>query len=162
MQFGELYERYFKDVYLYILRLSGNEDIAEEITEETFFKALKSIGSFRNECSIYAWLCQIAKNCYYTYLKKNSRTQSLEREEGELPAGTERELEEIFSDKDEAVRLKRLLHEIPDPYKEVFMWRVFAEMDFREIGGLYGKTANWACVTYHRARKMITDRMEDN
>lgn len=106
MQFGELYERYFREVYLYMLRLSGNEDAAEEITEETFFKALRSIDSFRGECSVYAWLCQIAKNCYYTYIKKNSRMLSLEGENPEIPAGTERELEEIYSDKDEALRIK--------------------------------------------------------
>ena len=162
MQFGQLYERYFRDVYLYMLRLSGSESVAEEMTEETFFKALKAVDSFRGECDIYAWLCQIAKNCYYTYLKKNSRIQSLEDGEIYMPEDAGQDLEEIYSDRDEALRIKRLLHEIPDPYKEVFMWRVFAEMDFNQIGGLYGKTANWACVTYHRAKKMITERMEED
>ena len=159
MRFEELYERYFRDVYMYMLRLSGDSDVAEEMTEETFFKALRSIDSFRGECGVYAWLCQIAKNRYYSYLKKNGRTDSLD-DAPELPA--DGDIEEIYSDRDEAMRIKRLLHEIPDPYKEVFMWRVFAEMDFRQIGSLYGKTANWACVTYHRAKKMITERMEDD
>ena len=73
MKFEEIYETYFKDVYLYIRRLSGNDHIAEEITSETFFKALQSINKFRGECDIRVWLCQIAKNCYYTYLEKNKK-----------------------------------------------------------------------------------------
>ena len=161
MQFGQLYERYFRDVYMYLLRLSGSETTAEEITEETFFKALRSIDSFRGDCSMYAWLCRIARNLYFSYLKKSRRTQSIDGAGYELPADAGQDLEEAWADKDQALRIKRLLHTIPDPYKEVFMWRVFAEMDFREIGSLYGKTANWACVTYHRAKKMITERMED-
>ena len=160
LRFEELYERYFRDVYMYMLRLSGDADIAEEMTEETFFKALRSIDSFRGECGVYAWLCGIAKNCYYSYLKKHGRVQSID---GALPEEEDdgRDIEEIYSDREEAARIKRVLHEIPDPYKEVFMWRVFAEMDFSQIGGLYGKTANWACVTYHRAKRMITERMEE-
>ena len=72
-EFEAIYKEYFRDVYLYILGLSGNEHIAEEITEETFFKALKALDSFRGECDIRVWLCQIAKNEYYFFLRKNKR-----------------------------------------------------------------------------------------
>ena len=78
MGFEKIYEMYFKDVYLYILRLSGNEHIAEEITSETFFKALQSIDKFKGECDIRVWLCQIAKNSYYTYLNKNKKYITIE------------------------------------------------------------------------------------
>lgn len=78
MRFEKIYEMYFKDVYLYILRLSGNEHIAEEITSETFFKALQSIDKFKGECDIRVWLCQIAKNSYYTYLNKNKKYITIE------------------------------------------------------------------------------------
>lgn len=160
MEFEDIYSTYFKDVYLYILRLSGNKEIAEEVTAETFFKALKSISSFRGDCSIVTWLCQIAKNSYYTYLKKNSRTVYLDDEMADT--ASDQDLETIAVDRDEALRIRRHLHELPEIYKEVFMWRVFAEMSFDEIGALFGKTANWACVTYHRARKMIIDKMEES
>ena len=71
MDFEEIYRTYFNDVFVYIRKLSGDENIAEEITSQTFFKALSSINKFRGECDVRVWLCQIAKNCYFTYLKKN-------------------------------------------------------------------------------------------
>ena len=158
MEFEDIYNTYFRDVYLYLLRLSCNKDIAEEVTSEAFFKALRSIDSFRGECSISTWLCQIAKNCYYSYLKKNSRLESLDDNVGIVAQGQDPEA--IAIDHDMALHIRRHLHELPETYKEVFMWRVLAELSFSEIGALFGKTANWACVTYHRARKMIQKGME--
>lgn len=74
MEFEQVYDLYFRDVYRYILKLSGSEHVAEEITSDTFFKALRSIGKFRGSCDMRVWLCQIAKNCYYTYLRKEKHT----------------------------------------------------------------------------------------
>lgn len=158
MQFDEIYIKYFKDVYLYLLKLSGNESVAEDITSETFFKAMKNIDSYRGECSLYAWLCQIAKNTYYTYLNKNKRIVDLDESQiDEVVPGVDISEE----NKEELLMIKKYLHQIPEPYKEVFMWRVFADMKYDEIGRIFGKTANWACVTYHRAKKMITDKLEE-
>lgn len=158
MQFDEIYIKYFKDVYLYLLKLSGNESVAEDITSETFFKAMKNIDSYRGECSLYAWLCQIAKNTYYTYLNKNKRIVDLDESQiDEVVPGVDISEE----NKEELLLIKKYLHQIPEPYKEVFMWRVFADMKYDEIGRIFGKTANWACVTYHRAKKMITDKLEE-
>lgn len=158
MQFDEIYIKYFKDVYLYLLKLSGNESVAEDITSETFFKAMKNIDSYRGECSLYAWLCQIAKNTYYTYLNKNKRIVDLDESQiDEFVPGVDISEE----NKEELLMIKKYLHQIPEPYKEVFMWRVFADMKYDEIGRIFGKTANWACVTYHRAKKMITDKLEE-
>lgn len=156
--FEKIYDKYFKDVYLYIRRLSGSEDIAEEVTSETFYKAIQSIHTFRGDCDLRVWLCQIAKNCYFTEQKKAGREESRERQE--LPGDQESPEQRIIRE-EEAARIRRILHTIPDPYKEVFMWRVFAEMSFREIGSLFRKSENWACVTYHRARKMIRERLEE-
>ena len=157
MEFEEIYATYFSDVYMYIRRLSRDEHIAEEITSETFFKAISSIESFRGECDIRVWLCQIAKNCYFTYLKKTQRIDSIE--DIEIAKQSEN-FEERFFQKDAAMQIQKVLHDIPDPYKEVFMWRVFAEMSFKQIGQIFHKSENWACVTYHRARKMIKERLE--
>jgi RNA polymerase sigma-70 factor (ECF subfamily) len=66
-----------------------------------------------------------------------------------------------FSDRDDARRIRKIMHSLQDPYKEVFMWRVFGELSFKEIGDIYGKSDNWACVTYHRAVKMIQKRLEE-
>ena len=157
MEFEKIYSTYFNDVFRYIRRLSGNEHIAEEITVDTFFKAMNSIDSFRGDCDIRVWLCQIAKNCYYSYLKKAGRTDSIEDIE---IAEQGVSIEERLSQQDQAEQIQKILHDIPDPYKEVFMWRVFAELSFKQIGQIFGKSENWACVTYHRARNKIKERLE--
>ena len=158
MDFEEIYTTYFRDVFLYIRMLSADEHIAEEITSETFFKAMNSIDRFRGDCDIRVWLCQIAKNCYFSYSKKAKRTDRLE----ELDiAGQGDSFEERVAQKEQAEEIQRILHDIPEPYKEVFMWRVFADLSFKQIGQLFHKTENWACVTYHRAKSKIKERMEE-
>ena len=159
-EFEEIYRTYFNDVYLYIRRLSGNEVLSEEITSEAFFKAMRSINSFRGDCDVRVWLCQIAKNCYYTYLKKVGRTDSIDDVElSELPS-EESTIEEQCMKHEETARIRTVLHNVSEPYKEVFMWRVFAELSFKQIGQIFGKSENWACVTYHRAKAIIKSRLE--
>lgn len=161
-EFEKIYRTYFNDVFLYIRRLSGNENIAEEITSETFYKAMRSIDGFRGDCDIRVWLCQIAKNSYYTYLKKAGQVGSIEDIELLNISAQDETVEERLSRQDEAMQIQKILHDVPDPYKEVFMWRVFAELSYKQIGQLFGKSENWACVTYHRARNMIKERLEDS
>ena len=160
-EFEKIYSTYFNDVFRYIRRLSNNEHIAEEITSDTFFKALKSIDSFRGECEIRVWLCQIAKNSYYTYIKKNSKIQNVEETELFNMADNKNNVDEDVARKIEVAEIQRILNETEEPYKEVFMWRVYADLSFKEIGKIFNKNENWACVTYHRARKMIKQRMEE-
>ncbi len=152
--FQEVYDLYFKDVYKYALSLSRDPHIAEEITQETFFKALKHIDSFRGQCRLYVWLCQIAKNTYLTDLQKRSRSTP-QREEA-----TEDSLEEGLLTKESAFEIHKALHRLPEPYKEVFSLRVFGELPFSQIGQLFGKTESWARVTYHRARLKIKEEFE--
>lgn len=157
--FEEIYSTYFKDVYLYIRRLSGDEHLAEEITAETFYKALRSLDKFRGDCEVRVWLCQIAKNSYYTYLKKNKRFENIE--ERTEASNNGKSFTDKLEDKETAEQIQTVLHCIDDPYKEVFMWRVYADMSFNEIGRIFSKSENWACVTYHRAKKMIKERLEE-
>lgn len=152
--FQEVYDLYFKDVYKYALSLSRDPHVAEEITQETFFKALKNIGSFRGQCRLYVWLCQIAKNTYYSYSQKQARAAP----EQEAPSGES--LEDKLLTKESAFEIHKLLHKLPEPYKEVFSLRVFGELSFQQIGELFGKTESWARVTYHRARLKIKEEME--
>ena len=160
-EFEQVYTTYFQDVFLYICRLSGNEHIAEEITSETFLKAMRSIDSFRGDCDIRVWLCQIAKNCYYTYIKKAGRNVSLEDTGLSESPGSDDLPDERLILSEDAAQIRKLLHDLPEPYKEVFMWRVFADMSFKQIAQIFKKTENWACVTYHRARKKIMEGMEN-
>lgn len=160
MEFEKVYCTYFNDVFRYIRRLSGNEHVAEEITADVFFKAIHSIDSFRGDCDIRVWLCQIAKNSYLSYLKKSGHMDSIEDVELLNITVPDETIEEKVVRHDEAVRAQKVLHDIPDPYKEIFMWRVFAELSFKQIGQIFGKSENWACVTYHRARNKIKERLE--
>lgn len=155
----QLYRLYFKDVFLFLRAISGNEDIAEELTQETFFKVLKSIHKFRGECDIRVWLCQIAKNTFYSYCEKN-RKEILEEVEEPLAAGTI-SLEKNIVNRERAAVLKKLLADMEEPYRKVFHLRVFGELSFRKIGEAFGRTENWARVTYYRARCSLAKEMED-
>jgi len=152
--FQQVYEMYFQDVYKYVLSLSRDADVAEEVTQETFFKALRKIDTFRGQCRLYVWLCQIAKNTYFTYQKKQSR-ETKEPEAAFRPGLEERLLEE-----ESAFEIHRVLHKLPEPYKEVFSLRVFGQLCYEQIGILFGKTESWARVTYHRARMKIKEELQ--
>lgn len=159
MEFEKIYRTYFNDVFLYIRRLSNDDHIAEEITSETFFKAMRSMNTFRGETDIRVWLCQIAKNCYFSHLKKQQRVVDIDSFEF---TDIKDSIEEQILNQSDAMRIHLLLHNLAEPYKEVFMLRVFGELSFKQIADIFQKTDNWACVTYHRARNKILKQMEDN
>ncbi len=157
-EFEDIYNNYFKDIFLYIYSLSGDRHIAEDITAETFMKAIKSIEKFKGNCDIRVWLCQIAKNCYFSFLRKKKKTVHLD----ELSEQKDNfNFEQIISSTEESMEIHEILHNLDEPYKEVFSLRVFGELSFKQISCLFGKSDNWACVTYHRARNKIKERMED-
>ena len=155
----EVYEQYFTIVYRYLLSLSHNTHIAEELTQETFFKALKKVDDFRGDCDLRVWLCQISKNTYYDYLKKNKKyaPESQDEKEESFPS----DLLQNFSDKETALQVHKVLHRLSEPYKEVFSLRVFGELSFSDISDLFGKSESWARVTYHRACKKIREELDD-
>ncbi|WP_303824595.1 RNA polymerase sigma factor [Ruminococcus flavefaciens] len=154
----ELYNDYFHDVYLYIRSLSADEHLAEDITQETFFKAIKSVDSFRGDCDIRVWLCQIAKNLLFTHNKKQKRFTGEEVPET-VPDNTVR-VDELLENSAQSMEVHRVLHTLSEPYKEVFTLRVFGELSFRQIGEIFGKTESWARVTFHRAKLKIIEELE--
>lgn len=156
--FEELYSKYFNDVFLFICRLSGDKYLAEDITSETFLKAIKSVEDFRGDSDIRTWLCQIAKNIYYSHLRKNKRIINVHED---IESKDNTDIERKIVSKEETMKAHKIIHKLQEPYKEVFSLRVFGELSFKEIGKLFGKTDNWACVTYHRARNKIKEQMED-
>ncbi len=151
IDFEELYQRFFKDVYLFVLAMSKDPHIAEEITQETFFKALKKARYFRGECSVKSWLCQIAKNLYISDIRRKKPIHS--ETQKELPDDSD--IEAICIQKDEALSIYKVLHCLNEPYKEVFTLRVLGDLSFKEIAEIFGKQENWARVTYHRAKLKI-------
>lgn len=155
--FGEIYAEHFFDVYKYVLSLSRDESIAEEVTQETFFKAMRNIKKFSGTCKLYVWLCQIAKNTYFTLYQKQKRTIS----DIDLDLfDTTSDLETDYLDKDTAKRLHISLHNLDEPYKEVFTLRVFGELSFSQIGELFGKTDSWARLIFYRAKKQLQEVMK--
>ena len=158
MDFEEIYRRYFGDVYRYLLRLSGSETAAEDVTSETFLRAMRALPRFRGDCDVRVWLCRIARNTYFG-TRRDPDNQPME-EPGEDPRGSAPSPEEETLRREEGLRLRRLLHGLEEPYREVFLWRHYGDLSFREIGQLFGKSENWACVTYHRARGNLRKEWE--
>lgn len=152
-----LYNRYFSRVYSFAIRLSCNESIAREITQQTFFKALEKSETLNDDANVFSWLCQIAKNTYIDYLRKEKRIVSLENIQDIID---ERSLEKEYCEKEHILKIHEQLNKLKEPYKEIFMLRVFGELSYREIGNTFSKTENWARVTYFRAKNQIQQGME--
>lgn len=155
--FERVYREYFDPVYRYALALTRDANEAEELTQETFFKAMQAVDGFRGDCGVKTWLCGIAKNAFLSE-KRRKQPEPLDElperaDEAEGPEG-------VLLQKDESRRLHRALHALPEPYREVFTLRVFGQLSFRDIGELFGKTDNWACVVYHRARARLQKETE--
>lgn len=155
-EFESIYNQYFREVYSFVLFLSRNEKIAEEITQETFFKALKNIDKFNGKCKLNVWLCQIAKNTYFTYLDKQKRF-----DKDEIPEENENSIEEMILNKEETFRIHKVLRRLEGPYKEVFTLRVFGELSFKQISELFERTESWARVTFHRAKRKLQDLLKE-
>lgn len=155
--FTQIYQSYFDPVYRYALSLSGSPHIAEEITQETFFKALRSLNQFQGRSSLKSWLCAIAKNLWLSEQRKR-KDQPIDdaMHLSDPSAGPE----EAIVRQDEHMRIHQLLHHLSEPYREVFTLRTLGQLSFRDIGELFGKSENWACVVYHRARTKIMEKME--
>jgi RNA polymerase sigma-70 factor (ECF subfamily) len=156
MDIESIYDEYFSVVYKYIMTISRNQTVAEDITQETFFKAMEKIDGFRGDSSIKVWLCQIAKNTYLNYTKANAKLEELPDEYGEPVTS----IEEGILFRVDSKRAHHIIHNMKEPYKEVFSLRTFGELSFSDIGELFGKTESWARVTYHRARLIIKEEMQ--
>lgn len=156
--FEEVYLRHYHDVYLFLLRLSRSEDTAEELTQATFFQALRHIGRFEGKCELRVWLCQIAKRLYYEQCRKRGRELPLD----DALHADDACLQDAMANQDDAMRLHLLLHGLDEPYKEVFSLRTFGELPFAQIASIFGKTESWARVTYHRAKRKLQQQMEEH
>ena len=160
MDFDLIYEQYFLDVYRLIFSLSRDEKISEDITQETFLKAMKNIKKFKGECDIKFWLFQIAKNTYFTYSKKvkiEKDNITLKYQEYEKDGFCEKLIvsEDIFE-------IHKALHKLDDPYKEVFMLHALGDVSLKDISRLFKKSDSWARVIYYRAKNMIIAKLKED
>ena len=156
-QCARLYETCYMRVFSYLMTLAGDRSLAEELTQETFYRAFARQRDFRGESDEVTWLCAIAKNLFVDEQRRMNR-------HGEIPDNLpdqSRGVAKTVEDRDSSFRIHLALHGLEEPYKEVFELRVFGELSFREIGTIFARTENWARVTYHRARIRLQERMDE-
>lgn len=159
--YEEIYSKYGQMIYRYLYGLCRNADIAEDLTQDTFLKAIEKSGSFEGQSSVSTWLCTIARNRYMDYLKKKeNRHLPLEICEEISDEKSGNFSEEVIS-KEDTKKILLVLHKLPEPYKEVFMLRVYGELPFKEIANIFGKTDEWARVTFRRAREKLMAELEE-
>lgn len=150
-----LYNEHFKTVYKYLICLTHNKEIAEDITQETFCKAIEKIKTFNGNCKISVWLCEIAKNIWLNELKKSKRTIPFDTPQNFVDIQYTIE-EDFFLEQDKSDLYKRI-HELDDSTKEIFYLKLFADLSFKEIGNIMGKSEVWARVNFYRGKQKIKE-----
>lgn len=156
----EIYKENFEVVRKYLFCLTHSNDIAEELTQKTFYMAVKKIDTFKGKCKISVWLCQIAKNLWYNELKKNKKTETInEQEEFEvLPLNT---VEEIVISNENKVNFYKKIQQLDAPMKDVIYLRITGELSFKEIASVLNKTENWARVMFYRGKQKLKEGEEN-
>ncbi len=151
----EIYRRHAKSVYAFLLAKTADSMLAEELTQETFYQAVKSIGSFKGESSVPTWLIGIAKNVLREYFRKQKRQAEEELPDTEIAALGGTSTEDIVLRSMDTISLMQAMHRLPEPYREVLHLRLTADLSFKEIGQIMERTENWARVTYYRGKEKL-------
>lgn len=159
MEADDLYKEYAEMIYRFIYMKCNDKDLAEDLVQTTFLKAITKIDTFQGKCKISTWLCQIAKNEYLNYSRKHNRQQICELNE-EDGYHHDAVLEKLVRSEQAGI-IREILHTLKEPYKEVFMLRVYGECSFREIAEVFKKNETWARVTFYRAKAKITEELKN-
>ena len=141
-------------VFKYLMAMTGNPDLSEELTQETFFRAVKNADKFDGKVKITTWLCTIAKNSYFTYLKKEKRKIGQDIGEMEIP------IESDPLDRENCREIYRAVHRLDEPYREIILLRLNTDMTFADIGEIFGKSEGWARVTFYRGKEKLRKLLE--
>lgn len=156
---SEVYRRHARTVYKFLLSQTHDPGLAEELTQETFYQAVRSADRFDGRCKVSVWLCQIAKHLWYQHLRKRGRESPLPEEIPEAPAPS---AEEGLLEREGRLELLRLIHGLPQEPREVVYLRAFGGLSFREIGDVCGRTETWARVTFYRTKEKLRNGGADN
>ena len=156
--FEKLFQEYKGFIYKYLLKLCRDESLAEELTQETFFRAYMNMCTLRDESKISVWLCQIAKNTYFAWYNAQKKHVKLE-ESMEIKGSVD--IEQQFVDKELSEKALACLHKLDEPYKEVFMLTVLGQVSLKDISRIFGKSESWARVTFYRAKQKLAERMNE-
>lgn len=151
----EYYEKYGQKVYAYLLSLSGDSDLSQELTQETFLSAIKSLDKFKGDCSVCTWLCSIAKNLWHNEMRRRRLHPSADAENDPGKPDPLQPPDILSEQRDSKMFVLRQIHELPEAEKEIILLRATGAMTFAEIGEIFGKTENWARVTFYRAKKKL-------
>lgn len=159
-EFEELYHLYYRDVYYFVLKLAGyQDDIAEEVTQESFYQAFLSFNRFRGECSVKSWLCQIAKNTYYKYLKTHAKEIFLGEEL--QPKAEKKPMSTVLEEKEMIGHIRKIIAELDERSQSIAEYRLFDEKTYKEIGELLGIREATAKVLFSRARIKIQQQLKE-
>ena len=153
----DIYQKYARTVYKYLLTLVHNENVAEELTQETFYQAIRCIDKYNGKCAISTWLCAIAKNQHLLYQRKNPNFENIEEHIQEVNSAERDTLKSI-----DRVELLKRLHLCSEPYREVLYLRIFGNLSFKEIGEIMEQTENWARVTFYRGKEKLRKEIVEN
>lgn len=161
LEIDQLYLTYEKTVFRFLLSLTGNPQLAEELTQETFYQAIRSIARFKGDSSVSTWLCQIAKNLWLQYLEKEKKHGAFLEMDLNEP-DTKPTPDQQILQAENKIRLYRLIHQLKEVEKELVLLRINGDFSFKEIGAIFGKSENWARVTFYRVKQKIIERMSED
>ena len=157
LDFTNVFEKNKHFIFRYLMKLCGDTSLAEELTQETFYRAYMNLAALRSEEKVTVWLCSIARNTYLAWYNSNKKQRAIER----MPQIEDTpDIATLFEETETAGRAFECLHSLGEPYKEVFMLCTFGGLSLKAISQLFGKSESWARVTYHRAKLKIIEELE--
>lgn len=151
----QIYEEYFETVNKYLFCLTHDNDISEELTQETFYKAVQKINTYKGKCKMSVWLCQIAKNLWYDQCRKNKKVINIEENLFDVQAPESTENQVISND--EKISLYKKMQKLDEKTREVIYLRITGELTFKEIATILNKTENWARITFYRGKSKLKE-----
>ena len=152
----QIYKEYFETVNKYLFCLTHNNDISEELTQETFYRAVKKINTYKGNCKMQVWLCQIAKNLWYDQCRKNKKMADIPEDEMTIGQAINFTEEQAIAN-DEKISLYKKMQKLDEKTREVMYLRITGELSFKEIGEILNKTENWARVTFYRGKNKLKE-----
>ena len=147
-----IYRQYSDTVFRFLMSKTGSVELAEELTQETFYQAVKSIDRYDGSSRITSWLCGIAQNVLYAHLRARQKDPLPLEDVPEQPVVS---TEDLVVTRDETRAILEAIRELSDPGGEIMRMRIFGGLSFKQIGAILGRTEVWARVNYYRAKQSV-------
>lgn len=154
LDFEQVFQENYPFIFRFLMKFCGDVSLAEELTQETFFRAYMNLSGLRDERKVSAWLCRIARNTYFAWFQAQKKHRPVTQEPA---APSAPDIAEVFEERELAGRAFSCLHGLEEPYKEVFTLYVFGGLSLKDISAMFGKSESWARVTYYRAKQKIME-----